>query len=173
MARRPKREQVDFDEWLLNVHDVFMNAQLLRVLCDDEPVEHDFLDPGVFMTSRRGRLERGAMRDLYVLVEAFRASPPEYLDEMRRLAPEPYRVVESLLEDVDRLNALRAVRDYMSHRDLRRYMDEGRIAVATVGPSWHRALESAFDEVILGAMRAGRVQRQAGGQNGGVAGTST
>lgn len=70
MARRPKREQVDFDEWLLNVHDVFMNAQLLRTLCDNEPVEHDFSDPGVFMTSRRGRLERGAMRDLYVLVEA-------------------------------------------------------------------------------------------------------
>lgn len=49
------------------------------------------------MTSRRGRLERGAMRDLYVLVEAFGASPPEYLDEMRRLVPEAYGEVEGLL----------------------------------------------------------------------------
>jgi hypothetical protein len=114
MAQRPEREQVDFDEWLLNVHDVFMNAQLLRILCDKAPPEHDPADPGVFMTSRRGRLERGAMRDLYVLVEAFRASPPEHLDGIRRLAPEPYRKIEVLLSDADRLTALRAVRDYVS-----------------------------------------------------------
>ena len=173
MVRRPRREHVDFDEWLLNGHDVFMNAQLLRILSDNEPVQHDPGDPGVFMTSRRGRLERGAMRDLYVLVEAFRASPPEYLDEMRNLAPEPYRKVEMLLDDADRLNALRAVRDYMSHRDLRRYMDEGRLAVAAVGPAWHRALESAFAELTLGAIRARRVQRQDGTKNGGVEGTSS
>src|SRR5205823_3325768 len=126
---KPRREQVDFDEWLLNVHDVFMNAQLLRILSDNEPVDHDPEDPGVYMTSRRGRLERGAMRDLYVLVEAFGASPPEYLDEMRRLVPVAYGEVDGLLQDFDRLHALRAVRDYMFHRDLRRYMDEGRIAV--------------------------------------------
>jgi len=171
MTRRPRREQVDFDEWLLNVHDVFMNSQLLRILSDNEPVEHDPEDPGVFMTSRRGRLERGAMRDLYVLVEAFGASPAEYLDEMRRLAPEAYGKVEGLLQDADRLHALRAVRDYMSHRDLRRYMDEGRIAVASVGPVWHRALESAFAELTLGAMRPRRDQRANGNGDGDVAGS--
>lgn len=164
MVPKPEREQVDFDEWLLNVHDVFMNAQLLRILCDNEPLEHDREDPGVFVASRRGRRERGAMRDLYVLVEAFRASPPEYLNEIRMLAPDPHQAVETLLEDVDRLNALRAVRDYMSHRDLRRYMDEGRIAVATVGPAWHRALESAFGQLTLAATRARNLQLRAEGR---------
>jgi hypothetical protein len=34
MARRPAPTLVDFDEWLSNVHDVFMNAQLMRTLME-------------------------------------------------------------------------------------------------------------------------------------------
>ena len=72
MARRLTPAVVDFDEWLSNVHDVFMNAQLMRTLMDHEPVVHG---AAAFMTSRRGRLERAAMRDLYVLIEAYEAAP--------------------------------------------------------------------------------------------------
>lgn len=159
MARRPAPAVVDFDEWLSNVHDVFMNAQLMRILMEEEPVAAGTEE---FMTSRRGRLERAAMRDLYVLVEAFHASPPRYIDEMRRLVPDDLQAVMSLLEDEKRVESLRHVRDYMSHRDVRRYYDVGRLGVAVVGPAWHRTVESAFARMLLLAMRAARAERAAG-----------
>lgn len=159
MARRPPPTVVDFDEWLSNVHDVFMNAQLMRTLMDNEPVVDGAEE---FMTSRRGRLERAAMRDLYVLIEALRAAPPRYVEELRRLVPEELPVVMSLLEDQDRVDALRQVRDYMSHRDVRRYLDIGRLGVAVVGPVWYRTIESAFSRMLLLALRAARAERQAG-----------
>jgi hypothetical protein len=49
MARRQAPTVVDFDEWLSNVHDVFMNAQLMRTLMDKEPVVPDATE---FMTCR-------------------------------------------------------------------------------------------------------------------------
>lgn len=159
MARRPTPAVVDFDEWLSNVHDVFMNAQLMRTLMDEEPVVQG---AEAFMTSRRGRLERAAMRDLYVLIEAYEAAPPQYLDELRRLGPEEFGAVGSLLEDRERVAALRHVRDYMSHRDARRYFDIGRLAVAVVGPAWYRTVESAFARMLLDALRGARAERQAG-----------
>jgi hypothetical protein len=159
IARRPTPAVVDFDEWLSNIHDVFMNAQLMRTLMDSEPVAEGVEE---FMTSRRGRLERAAMRDLYVLVEAFRASPPRYIEELRRLMPEDLQAVVSLLQDQKRVDALRHVRDYMSHRDVRRYYDIGRLGVAVVGPVWHRNVESAFAKMLLLALRAARAEREAG-----------
>jgi hypothetical protein len=159
MPRRPASTIVDFDEWLSNVHDVFMNAQLMRTLMDTEPVVHGATE---FMTSPRGRLERAAMRDLYVLIEAFDASPPPYLDELRRLAPPELEAVESLLADRDRVAALRQIRDYMSHRDVRRYFDIGRLAVVDVGPAWYRTVESAFAELLLLALRSAHAEREGG-----------
>lgn len=159
MERRPAPTVVDFDEWLSNVHDVFMNAQLMRTLMDKEPVIRGVTE---FMTSPRGRLERAAMRDLYVLVEAFNASPPSYLEELRRLVPAELETVTALLEDRERVDALRQVRDYMSHRDVRRYFDVGRIAVAHVGVTWYRAVESAFAKMLLLALMAAGAERQAG-----------
>lgn len=159
MSRRPAPTVVDFDEWLSNVHDVFMNAQLMRTLMDNEPVVEGAEE---FMISRRGRLERAAMRDLYVLIEAFKETPPRYIGELRRLVPEEVQQVMSLLEDHDRVAALREVRDYMSHRDVRRYFDIGRLAVAVVGPVWYRTVESAFAKMLLLALRAARAERETG-----------
>ena len=136
-----------------------MNAQLMRTLMDKQPVVQSTAE---FMTSPRGRLERAAMRDLYVLIEAFDASPMSYVDEMRRLVPAELDAVHFLLQDRDRVDALRQVRDYMTHRDVRRYFDVGRIAVAQVGPSWYRATESAFAKMLLFALRAARAERLAG-----------
>lgn len=160
VARRPQRTTVDFDEWLLNVHDVFMNAQLMRTLMDAEPLDGD--GPEEFMVSRRGRLERCAMRDMYVLIEAYKNSPAAYLVELARLVPAEHDVVERLLRDADRVANLRDVRDYMSHRDLRRYYDAGRLAVAHVGIQWHRTLETAFATMLLMGIRLARVEREAG-----------
>jgi hypothetical protein len=159
VARRPASAVVNFDEWLSNVHDVFMNAQLMRTLMDEEPV---IADPEEFMVSRRGRLERAAMRDLYVLVEAFEVAPLPYLEELRRLVPEEVEAVGKALEDRKRVDALRQVRDYMSHRDVRQYFDVGRLAVAVVGPVWYRTVESAFAKMLLQALRAARGEREAG-----------
>jgi hypothetical protein len=141
MPCQPTSTIVDFDEWPSDVHDVFMNAQLMRTLMDAEPVFHGATE---FMTSRRGRLEHAAMRDLYVLIEAFDASPPPYLDELRRLSPAELNAVASLLVDRYRVLSLRQIRDYMSHRDVRRYLDIGRLAVVDVDPMWYRTVESAF-----------------------------
>lgn len=142
---------VTFGEWLLNVHDVFMNAQLMRELMDQEPIVAGAEE---FMTSRRGRLERGAMRDLYVLIEAYRSSPESYLGNLRMLAPGAFDRVEALLADASKVEALRQVRNYMSHRDVRRYNDVGRYGVALVGVDWHRQTESAFAELLLTALQS-------------------
>lgn len=131
----------------------------MRTFMDNEPVVEAAEE---FMTSRRGRLERAAMRDLYVLIEAFGASPPRYIEELRRLVSEDLQAVMSLLEDKKRVDALRQVRDYMSHRDVRRYYDIGRLAVVVVGPVWYREVESAFAKMLLLALRAAGAERKAG-----------
>jgi hypothetical protein len=136
-----------------------MNAQLMYTLMDREPVVEGAEE---FMTSPRGRLERAAMRDLYVLIEAFGASPPRYVEELRRLVPEDVQAVTSLLEEQKRVDAPRQVRDYMSRRDVRRYYDIGRLAVAVVGPAWYRNVESAFAKMLLLALRAAGAEREAG-----------
>ncbi len=159
VSARPQAKLVDFDEWLLNVHDVFMNAQLMRTLMDAEPYEDG---PDAFMVSRRGRLERCAMRDMYVLIEAYRASPPAYVTELARFVPTEHAEVERLLGDADRVFALREVRNYMSHRDVRRYYDAGRLAVADVGLEWHRSTESAFAAMLVLGIRGASAAREAG-----------
>lgn len=153
VAKRPKPQIVPFGEWLLNVHDVFMNAQLMRELMDRQPVVDG---AGEFMTSPRGRLERAAMRDLYVLIEAYQSSPRAYLDRLREVAPGCYEKVASSLADTSKVETLMEVRDYMSHRDVRRYNDIGRYGVAIVGVDWHRRTESAFAELLLTALRSPR-----------------
>lgn len=86
---------------------------------------------------------------MYVLVEAYRGSPRRYLDDPARLSPAEYAAVGLLLDDTARVKALREIRDYMSHRDVRRYYDAGRLGVATVGPQWYREVETAFAKMFL------------------------
>jgi hypothetical protein len=131
---------VEFGEWLLNVHDVFLNVQLMSTLMDGHPV---VAEPEDFMSSPRGRLERAAMRHLYVLMEPFKRSPPEHIERLRDLIPDELQAVEAMMQQQDRVEVLQQVRDYMSHRDVRRYYDTGRLSVAAVGPQWYSA-EDAF-----------------------------
>ena len=159
VTARPQTKILDFGEWLLNVHDVFMTTQLMRILMDAEPLDED---PETFMVSRRGRLERCAMRDLYVLIEAYQRSPSAHLADLARLVPTEQAEVDRLLCDDDRVTALREVRNYMSHRDMRRYYDVGRLAVAHVGLEWHRTLESAFAKMLLLGLRRARAEDAAG-----------
>jgi hypothetical protein len=152
-GRRPTPEPVEFGEWLLNVHDVFLNAQLMSTLMDGQPVVADAED---FMSSPRGRLERAAMRDLYVLIEAFKRSPNEYIDRLRVIVPDELQAVEAIIQDQNRVEALRHVRDYMSHRDVRRYYDRGRLSVTAIGAQWYRAAENAFGRMLLLALQRSR-----------------
>ena len=85
----------------------------------------------------------------------------QYLEELGRFVPEDLRAVTVLLEDLERVEALREVRDYMSHRDVRRYYDIGRLAVAVVGTQWYRRVESAFAKMLFLALRSARGEREA------------
>jgi hypothetical protein len=119
---------------------------------EEQPV---LADAEEFMTSPRGRLERAAIRDIYVLMEAFERSPT-YVEKLRYIVPDELQAVEEILQDRDRINALRQVRDYMSHRDVRRYYDTGRLSVAAIGPEWYSAAEDAFARMILLALQRAR-----------------
>ena len=99
---------------------------------------------------------------MYVLVEAYQSSPPSFAGELRRLVPSEASTVADLLTDSARIDALRDIRDYMSHRDLRRYYDVGRLAVASVGLQWFQSLEEAFGAMLLGGIRAAHLERSAG-----------
>lgn len=155
--RHPPPPDQTFDMWLLNMHDVFMTANLLRECTDREPIVSS--DPEGFTVSRRGRLERCFLRDLAVLLETWRTWPENY-ERLRSHAPREYDEVVYTIDDgigrgLDR--HVIAVRDYMSHRDRRIYWDEGRIAVAKPGVfEWSRRLERAFGRFFLSAMRAMR-----------------
>lgn len=96
------------------------------------------------------------MRDLYVLIEAFKRSPTEYIERLRDIVPDELQAVDAIIQDNDRVEALRDVRDYMSHRDVRRYYDSGRLSVAAIGPQWYRAAENAFGRMLLLALQRSR-----------------
>ena len=55
---------------MMNLHDAFMNAALMRTRMHDLPVEKD---AERFIMSPRGRFERAWVTFLYVLIEAWRA----------------------------------------------------------------------------------------------------
>lgn len=140
----------DLPMWMLNMHDVLLNARLQRRLMKEAAIapaeEFDVFD--------RGRLERGWVRDLYVLVEAWQRHPT--------LRAELASWVDTT--DVERLLILGAadrhlahmaeVRHYMSHRDKREYWDRGRTATMQPGAlAFHEAITLAFSKVLLAALR--------------------
>ena len=113
--------------WLGNLHDCYLTASLMRTSMEQAPlVGPDAFD---FTLSDRGRFERCWHRDLYVLVEAWKARSAEMHEKYRAWAPPEFDVLVDLLsspEVVAAMPHLRATRDYMSHRDRREYWDVGR-----------------------------------------------
>jgi hypothetical protein len=142
---------------VLNLHDAFMNANLLQNLMERTPPSE--ICPGReredWTISPRGRLERLWMSMLYVLLEAWEQN------HTARHAVTSVVDAAALQELIERcraegiLDALRETRHYMCHRDKRQYWDDGRLAI--VG---HLALCTVlmkeFGAVLLAAIRARR-----------------
>ena len=134
-----------------NLHDVFLNASLVKKLMDAAPIEED---PILFCSSDRGRLERLWVALLFVLVEAWESSQ---MATVRAYVSQCAATngVANLLRQARRdrhLDRMREARAYMFHRDKREYWDDGRHSVVG-GLEFHHKLHMAFSQVMLAAMR--------------------
>src|SRR5437870_4126849 len=140
-------------EGIANLHDVFLNASVLRDRMLASPVEYDPQNLFFHLVTDRFRLERLWMMELYVLVEAWRS---------RLMAPVRARLasaidlseLESVLEQCTRDNTIlgmRQVRDYMVHRDRKRYWDLGRTAQIG-GLAQNESIHAAFSRMLSKAI---------------------
>ncbi|MBA7514789.1 hypothetical protein ES705_06824 [subsurface metagenome] len=134
MNPRKKVRNIEQEKFLFmnaaNLHDVFMNASLCYSHMNKYPVKDDAEE---FIISRRGRFERLWITFLFVLIEAWQSkSMSSTRDYIASFVSEDVAEVERLIQKAEEdssLTKIRAVRDYMCHRDRREYWDEGRIAV--------------------------------------------
>ena len=144
-------------EWVSNLHDAYMNANLVRDKMQAEPVERDPDAPELAFITPRFRLERMWHTFLYVVVEAWRSATSDQKSLVQAVVPDEFEQVERLLragDDLGCLEHLRSTRDYMCHRDRREYWDRGRMAVAVPGMfHWALALDRAFAAMTLKALQ--------------------
>jgi hypothetical protein len=148
---------------LMNLHDAFLNASLLRSVMRRSPIVNN---ARLFEVSDRGRFERLWVATLYVLVEAWN-SP-----QMR-----PIREFIASKVDIEQLNSilrqgakdgnLRKMEDtghYMFHRDKRKYWDNGRLSVCGQ-LEYHESLHMAFSHVLLSVLNEISLEEGQRGQN--------
>jgi len=144
---------------VLNVHDAFLQASLVKKYMENSSV---VADPMEFFVSDRGRFERLWVALLYVLVEAWCS------DQMVRVREFCRSIIsldelDSLLERGQKeglLSKMRETRHYVCHRDRRKYWDDGR--TGPVGSlDYNSKLHDAFSRVLLATIRA--VPRPDGG----------
>ena len=138
-----------------NLHDVFLNASLIKKHMDNSPVE-SATERGaeVFLASDRGRFERMWVAFLYVLVEAWES---DNMKEVRDYVSSKISADEltELIEQGEKdggINKMRDTRHYIAHRDKREYWDSGRLSV--LGQlEYHVKLHNTFSKILLVAMR--------------------
>lgn len=153
-AYPPGEEPAGFREWVLNLHDVYLNVEmawLASVYVPPSEVEYQLENLGA---SRRQRLARFLARDMWVLWEAwdrrsqfhdaFEARAPAQVAALRRL--------ESVGEAKGSFKRIRSIRDYMNHRDMRDYSDLGREELPDEVIVWMNDLRRSFSELLLTAM---------------------
>ena len=133
----------DVDSWVLNLHDVYLNASLLFELMQnfrsaELPKQASFIASGDqsqaladFNASNWARLERLWWAHLEVLREAWERTHKSRPAVVEYLAKQSgYMEVQRICEE-SRINgltdALREARGYMFHRDKRGYFDMGRL----------------------------------------------
>jgi hypothetical protein len=142
----------DLKRQLWNLHDVFLNASLVKKAMLDAPL---VTDPVLFSASPRGRYERLWVALLAVLVEAWHS-------RKMRPARDYVRSVVALDELVKLLRQSRkdgthdklvACRHYMFHRDERDYMDIGRMGPIGAAHFTFR-LHEEFSKVLFAAVQA-------------------
>lgn len=138
---------VDTKEWLLNLHDVYLNASAQHEAMRKSPVVPD-IDEGI--ASDRFRYERAWIMFLYVLVEAWRADGASSLRQTAGTA-KAFPALEATLCEGDScglIKGMRNTRDYMCHRDRREYWDAGRVAPFG-NLEFHTRLHMAFGNLLL------------------------
>jgi hypothetical protein len=136
---------------LLNLHDAYMNANLIWVSMHNAPIEA--ANPQTFLISNRARFERLWWALVAVYLESWNSA------RMRPVREYVASVVDmSILNDMiksTRRQPLRArlrdVRGYMFHRDARDYHDAGRFAVLEFLPSMNE-IHIAFGKMMIEAM---------------------
>jgi hypothetical protein len=140
-------------EGIASLHDVFLNASVLRNRMIAAPVERDPRDLMWFLATDKGRLERLWIMELYVLVEAWQSKLMAPV-KGRLAAVVDLSELKALLKLRTRDNTLegmRDVRDYMVHRDKKRYWDLGRTAQIG-GLAEHESMHQAFGRMLLRAI---------------------
>lgn len=139
---------------LANLHDAFLNAALQARLMMEAPMLHQD-DPDLWFATDHARLERTWIAFLYVLVESWR-SQAMALVRAHVGAVADTSGLDRLLDEGERsgdIQKMRETRDYMCHRDRRRYWDAGRLAVMGQLP-FHSRLHQEFSQVLLVAISA-------------------
>lgn len=148
---------------LMNLHDVFLNASMLKRLMARSPVPETG-DPEAALDQDRLRLERYWQTALWVLIEGWEHRTAESVRRMvtERCPAETARLDELLDPDVhsERRNRLRETRNYMSHRDKRDYWDEGRFAPALpLQLTWSVQLHDAFSALFHAQFAVSQAER--------------
>ncbi|MBN1362339.1 MAG: hypothetical protein JW993_17220 [Sedimentisphaerales bacterium] len=146
--RDPSSTDTDFMAFA-NLHDVFLNATVCRSNMLKAPIVEDV---EAFLASDRGRLERVWVMFLYVLIEAWRSRAMRATKSyMVARAPDFVQNIDRLIAEGEKngnIERMRSIRDYMCHRDRRRYWDAGRVDVAGQ-LIYHEAICQGFSEAFL------------------------
>ncbi len=139
-------------ESFMNLHDVFMNASVIKRAMDQAPIPDKDVQ---WHYHDRGRLERLWVALLAVLIEAWHADQMKAARDCLATVTDTGDLVRLLREarKTDHLRRLQANRAYMFHRDERKYWDEGRL-----GPidhlEFHVAIHTEFSKVLLIGLRS-------------------
>jgi len=148
-----KTISVEVKTGLLNLHDAFLNAEIARREKWKSPIDQDVEK---FHISDHGRFERMWVMFLYVLVEAWESGQMATVRAFTE-SVSPVGELNGLVsagKADGSLTKMRNTRDYMCHRDRRKYWDNGRRAV--YGQlEYHTKLHEAFSRVLL--QRSGRL----------------
>lgn len=135
---------------LMNLHDAFLNASLLKDRMDKSPLVKDIK---VFDATDRARFERMWVASLSVLIEAWNSSQMSRIREYVA-SKVPIDELITLLRHGRKdgsLDKMRETRHYMFHRDERKYWDDGRLAVCGQ-LEFHLKVHRAFSRVLLVAL---------------------
>ena len=145
---------VGFREWVMNLHDVYLNVQtawLATIHVPPSDVEQVLQGVG---GSRQQRLARFLSRDMWVLWEAW-DKRVQFHAAFRERAPAAVARLDALValgKSEGWLKHVHAIRDYMNHRDRRDYADAGRDELPDAAIEWLDDLRLAFSDLLLGAM---------------------
>lgn len=143
---------------IANLHDVFLNASLLKKLMDGLPLEKEENDS---LAGDRWRAERLWIAHLAILTECWRSRQMRYAVQFIRGVTDTADLV-GLLRDAAKQHAdqdMFEVRHYICHRDQRNYWDRGRLAPVGQLPFFLQ-LHNAFSRVLLEGFRAINVECQ-------------